>query len=110
MKNTIRNKHHNVTETKTGKTIKNSTNTEELSTVAAMCGVILDQSVFIMILFRLWSVFAINTRDCTFICLLPILYWSEVGRFRVGVGLGGPMKVYIYIQLFIFFTDACKSN
>ncbi len=27
----------------------------------------------------LWSIFAINTRDCTFICLLRVLYCSEVG-------------------------------
>ncbi len=28
-----------------------------------------------------------------YICLLRVLYCSEVGRFRVGVGLGAPMKV-----------------
>ncbi len=55
------------------------------------------------ILLFLWSVFAINTCDCTYICLLRVLYCSEVGRFRVGVGLGAPMKVYIYIKLFLFF-------
>ncbi len=30
----------------------------------------------------LWSVFAINTCNCTYICLLCVLYCSEVGRFR----------------------------
>ncbi len=53
----------------------------------------------------LWSVFAINT------CDLPVcvLYCSEVGKFRVGVGLGAPIKVKMYIQLFIFKKKiACK--
>ncbi len=30
--------------------------------------------------------FATNTCDCTYLCLLHVLYCSEVGRFRVGVG------------------------
>ncbi len=36
-----------------------------------------------------------------------VLYCSEVGRFRVGVGLGAPMKVEMYIQLFLFFFYKC---
>ncbi len=52
--------------------------------------------------------FAINTCDCTYICLLRVLYCSEKGKFRVGVGLGAPVKVQIYIKLFLFFTNACK--
>ncbi len=48
--------------------------------------------------------YAINTRDCTYIWLC-VLYCSEVGWFRVGVGGGGlsaPMKVNIYINIYIF--------
>ncbi len=41
----------------------------------------------------LWSVFAINTCDCTYLCPFRVLYCSEVGRFRVGVRLGAPVKV-----------------
>ncbi len=57
--------------------------------------------------------YAINTRDCTYIWLC-VLYCSEVGWFRVGVGVGGlgglsaPMKVNIYIKYLYFFTNACK--
>ncbi len=40
----------------------------------------------------IWKVY------CIFICLLCDLYCSEVGRFRVGVGLSPPIKVYIYIM------------
>ncbi len=54
----------------------------------------MQHDLFVMLLYcHLWSVFAINTCDCTYICLLPVLYCSEVDRFRVGVGLGAPMKV-----------------
>lgn len=42
-----------------------------------------------------FSVFAINSYD---FCLLNVLYVSEVGRFRVEVGLGAPINVYIYIK------------
>ncbi len=56
----------------------------------------------------LWSVFAINTCECTYIGLLRVLYCSEVGRFGVGVGLGAPMKIYIYIKVFLLFPNACK--
>ncbi len=48
--------------------------------------------------FFLWPAFAINTCDCTYICLLCALYCSEMGRFRVGVGLSAPMKSIIYIK------------
>ncbi len=50
----------------------------------------------------LWSVFAINTCDCTYLCLLRVLYCSEVGRFRVRVGLGASMKVKILYNYFYF--------
>ncbi len=41
-----------------------------------------------------------------------VLYCSEKGRFRAGVGLGAPMKVYIYIKLlyFVIFTNAFKPS
>ncbi len=35
----------------------------------------------------LWSLLAINTCDCTYICLLRVLYCSEMGSFRVGGGV-----------------------
>ncbi len=70
----------------------------------------MQHDLFVMLLVAcLLSVFAISTRDCTYICLLCVLYCSEVGRFRVGVGLGAPMKVYIYIQLFLFFYKCMQS-
>ncbi len=53
----------------------------------------MQHDLFVMLEYCLWSVFAINTCDWTYICLLRVLYCSEVGRFRVGVGLGAPMKV-----------------
>ncbi len=56
------------------------------------------------------SVFAINTCDCSYIGLLCVLYCSEVGRFRVGVGLGAPLKVFIYIKLFIFLQIHANIN
>ncbi len=37
-----------------------------------------------------------------------VLYCSEVGGFRVGVGLGAPMKIKMFMKLYIFFTNACK--
>ncbi len=54
------------------------------------------------------SFVVINTCDCTYICLLRVLYCSEVVRFRVGVGLDAPMKVYIYKKKSLCFTNACK--
>ncbi len=42
------------------------------------------------------------------ICLFRVLYCLEVGRFRVGVGLGAPVKVQLYIKLFLYFTNACN--
>ncbi len=69
----------------------------------------MQHDLFVMLLYCfLWSVFAINTCDCTYLCLLCVLYCSEVGRFRVGVGLGAPIKVHIYIKWFLFFTNTCK--
>ncbi len=42
---------------------------------------------------------------------MRVLYLSEKGRFRVGVGLGDLMKVYIYIKLFfIFFFYKCMQS
>ncbi len=57
----------------------------------------------------LWPAFAINTCDCTYICLLCALYCSEMGRFRVGVGLSAPMKSIIYIKLFQFFYKCMQT-
>ncbi len=59
----------------------------------------------------LWSVFAINTCDSTYINTLCVFYsvrsWVGLGA---GVGLSAPMKVKMYIKLFIFFTNACKPS
>ncbi len=41
----------------------------------------------------------------TYICLLHDLYFSEVGRFRVGVGLSGPMKVQNYLDFLQMQTE-----
>ncbi len=56
----------------------------------------MQHDLFVLLLYcLLLSVFAINACDCTYICLLHVLYCSEVGSVWVGVGLGAPMKVYI---------------
>ncbi len=48
------------------------------------------------------SVFAINTCDCTYICLLRVLYCSEVGRFRVGVRCSsGNIHLYKIIPILL---------
>ncbi len=46
----------------------------------------------------------------TALFLLRVLYCSEVGRFREGVGLGAPMKVYINIKYFLFFFLQMHAN
>ncbi len=41
----------------------------------------------------------------TYICLLHDLYFSEVGRFRVGVGLSGPMNIQNYLDFLQMQTE-----
>ncbi len=57
-------------------------------------------------------VFAINSCDCNYICLLRVLHCSEVVRFRAG--LSAPMYDCIYVCMYgciyniYIFTNACK--
>ncbi len=52
----------------------------------------------------LWSLLAINTCDCTYICLLRVLYCSEVGRFRVGGGVRRANEsIHLYKIMSIFY-------
>ncbi len=72
----------------------------------------MQHDLFVMYLYcLLWSVFAINTCDCTHICLCVfyiVQRWVTLG-LRAGVGLVAPMKEKDYIQLFLVFYKCMQT-
>ncbi len=38
-----------------------------------------------------------------------VLYCSEVGGFREGVGLGAPMKIKMFMKLYFFFYKCMQT-
>ncbi len=56
-----------------------------------------------------WSIFAINTSYCTYFCLCVFYIVQSWVCFGAGKGIGAPIKVKIYKQLFLFFYKSMKT-